>query len=77
MQVVGLVVGALLIVVGAMVGVGATRRRRRRWREAWPFAGGERAAPEPVLVPPSTVFLVYTGWLLVTAGAATATVAST
>lgn len=57
-----------LIVVGAAVSAIATLDRRRRWRRAEPFAGDERAAPEPALVPNTTVYVVYVGWLLIAIG---------
>jgi hypothetical protein len=65
-------VAATLAVLGLALALGATRDRRRRWRHARPFAGDERAAPEPALVPNTRVYLVYLGWLLVAAGALTA-----
>jgi hypothetical protein len=67
-----LLVAAILAATGAVIATAATRDRRARWRRARPFAGDERAAPEPALVPGSTVYLVYLGWTLVVAGAVTA-----
>lgn len=46
----------------------ATYDRRRRWRQAEPFVGDERGAPEPVLVPNGVVYLVYLGGGLAAAG---------
>ncbi|MFP3900738.1 MAG: hypothetical protein ACLFXM_07765 [Acidimicrobiia bacterium] len=60
-----IVIAVVLGAAGALLAVTATRERRQRWRDAQPFAGGERAAPEPVLVPPRTVLAVYLGWFLV------------
>jgi uncharacterized membrane protein HdeD (DUF308 family) len=71
-----LVVAVVLIAAGISLGVGATRQRRRRWRDAQPFAGGERAAPEPAVVPSTIIYLVYVGWLLVIAGTAAAVATS-
>lgn len=62
------VVAALLLVTGLVLAVGATRVRRRRWRGADPFTGDERGAPEPALVHPAIVQLVYLGWVLFLSG---------
>lgn len=59
---------SVAVVLGAALVVVATAARRRRWHAAEPYAGDERAAPEPALVPPSTVYSVYLGWLLLAAG---------
>lgn len=72
MRTVIVALATVLVAAGLVVALGATRDRRRRWRRARPFVGGERAAPEPVLVPTATVVSVYLGWLLVAAGALTA-----
>lgn len=58
-----------MIGLGTVAIVAATRDRRRRWADARPFAGDERAAPEPALVPNLVVLVVYLGWLLIAAGA--------
>lgn len=64
-----LVIAVLLCAGGVYLAVAATRQRRQRWREARPFAGGERAAPEPALVPQRLVLAVYLGWVLVAVAA--------
>lgn len=65
-------IAASLVLVGLAIAVAATRDRRRRWRDASPHVGGERAAPEPVIVPNRVVYLVYLGWAFVAAGVAAA-----
>lgn len=62
-------IAVALIVLGVAIAVRATIERRRRWRDAAPFAGGERSTPEPAIVPNSVVYLVYLAWLLVGVGA--------
>lgn len=68
-----ILLGAALMALGVVIVLVATLDRRRRWREARPFAGDERAAPEPALVPNPVVYLAYLGWLLIAAGALTFT----
>lgn len=68
MIVVGILVGVALVAAGVRVALPAMHDRRARWRAARPFAGGERAAPEPALVPPRVVMTVYLGWTIAVAG---------
>jgi hypothetical protein len=56
-----LLIGVGLVVVGTM-------ERRRLWRRAEPFAGGDRAAPEPVIVPARVLYAIYLGVALIMVG---------